>query len=216
MGHPHRSRSTTRRSSRRVDQAGAILKNDKYVNGGFGDVKTIATTAFQEGGLPIIEGKCALHRQASFYANQWPEGTKVAEDGDVFAFYFPADRPGQGQAGPGRRRVRRGVHRPPRGQAVQTYLASADYANSRAKLGDWVSANKGLDVANVASPIDKLSVEILQDPSDGVPLRRLGPDAGRGRRGLVLEGHDRLDQRQGHQGHRSTTSRAPGRSDRDD
>ena len=30
--------------------------------------------------------------------------------------------------------------------------------------GGWVSANKGLDIANLASPIDKLSVEILQDP----------------------------------------------------
>ena len=48
---------------------------------------------------------------------------------------------------------------------MQTYLASAECANSRAKLGDWVSANKGARHANVASPIDKLSVQILQDTS---------------------------------------------------
>ena len=72
-----------------LDTVGGILKNDKYVNGGFGDVKSIATTAFQDGGLPILDGKCALHRQASFYAANWPEGTDVSENGDVFAFYLP-------------------------------------------------------------------------------------------------------------------------------
>ena len=33
-----------------------------------------------------------MHRQAGFYAANWPEGTDVAEDGDVFAFYLPTDR----------------------------------------------------------------------------------------------------------------------------
>src|SRR5215203_1332261 len=51
-----------------LDRVGDILKNDKYVNGGIGDVKSIATTIFQDGGLPILKGKCALHRQAGFYA----------------------------------------------------------------------------------------------------------------------------------------------------
>ena len=34
-------------------EVGKILKNPKYVNGGYGDVKTIASTSFQDGGLPI-------------------------------------------------------------------------------------------------------------------------------------------------------------------
>ena len=50
-------------------------------------------------------------------------------------------------------------------QKVQTYLSSDEYANTKAEIGDWISANTGLDVANVANPIDKLSVETLQDPS---------------------------------------------------
>ena len=102
-------------------------------------MKSIATTTFQEAGLPITTGKCAMHRQASFYANQWPEGTKVAEDGDVFAFYFPAIDAGQGQAGAGRAASSSSAFADrPEVQAVQTYLASAEYANSRAKLGNWV------------------------------------------------------------------------------
>ncbi|MER7458439.1 ABC transporter substrate-binding protein [Micromonospora sp. NPDC126480] len=148
-----------------VDRAGTILRNEKYVNGGYGGVKSIATTSFQEGGLPIVQGKCALHRQASFYANQWPEGTRVAEDGDVFAFYFPAIDPAKGKPVLGGGEFTVAFADRPEVQAVQTYLASGEYANSRAKLGNWVSANKKLDVANVANPIDKLSVEILQDES---------------------------------------------------
>src|SRR5690349_17656248 len=72
-----------------LDLVGSFVKNDKYVNGGLGDVKSIATTAFQDAGQPILQGGCSLHRQASFYAANWPQGTKVAEDGDVFAFYLP-------------------------------------------------------------------------------------------------------------------------------
>ena len=115
-------------------------------------MKSIATTAFQEAGLPITNGKCALHRQASFYANQWPEGTKVAEDGDVFAFYFPAIDPAKGKPVLGGGEFVAAFADRPEVQAVQTYLASGEYANSRAKLGDWVSANNKLDIANVAEP----------------------------------------------------------------
>jgi alpha-glucoside transport system substrate-binding protein len=146
-----------------TDRAGSILKNPAYVNGGVGDVKSIATTSFQEGGLPIIAGKCAMHRQASFYANQWPKGTKVAEDGDVFAFYFPAIDPSKGKPVLGGGEFVVGFADRPEVQAVQAYLASKDHANNRAKLGNWVSANKGVDLANVANPIDKKSVQILQD-----------------------------------------------------
>ncbi|MBW4702851.1 MULTISPECIES: ABC transporter substrate-binding protein [unclassified Micromonospora] len=147
-----------------LNRAGTILKNEKYVNGGFGGVKSIATTSFQEAGVPITTGKCALHRQASFYANQWPKGTKVAEDGDVFAFYFPSIDPAKGKPVLGAGEFVAAFTDRPEVQAVQTYLASGEYANSRAKIGDWVSANKKLDLANVPNPVDKLSVGILQDP----------------------------------------------------
>ena len=31
-----------------------------------------------------------MHRQSSFYTNQWEEGTKVGTDGDAYAFYLSA------------------------------------------------------------------------------------------------------------------------------
>ncbi|MEU8219554.1 ABC transporter substrate-binding protein [Micromonospora taraxaci] len=173
-----------------VDRAGSILKNEKYVNGGFGGVKSITTTSFQEAGVPVTTGKCAMHRQASFYANQFPEGTKVAEDGDAFAFYFPAIDPAKGKPVLGAGEFVVAYADRPEVQAVQTYLASAEYVNSRAKLGNWVTANNKLDIANVASPIDKLSVQILQDKTgtfrfDGSDLMPAAVGAGTFWKGMV-------------------------------
>ncbi|WP_433535403.1 ABC transporter substrate-binding protein [Micromonospora sp. CA-249363] len=173
-----------------VDRAGSILKNEKYVNGGFGGVKSITTTAFQEAGLPVTTGKCAMHRQASFYANQFPEGTKVDENGDAFAFYFPAIDPAKGKPVLGAGEFVVAYADRPEVQAVQTYLASAEYVNSRAKLGNWVTANNKLDIANVASPIDKLSVQILQDKTgtfrfDGSDLMPAAVGAGTFWKGMV-------------------------------
>jgi alpha-glucoside transport system substrate-binding protein len=147
-------------------QVGSILKNEDYVNGGLGGVQSIASTEFQEGGIPILDGTCWMHRQASFYQANWPEGTNVAEDGDVFAFYFPAmtedDRPLLG----GGEFVAAFADRP-EVQAFQAYLASPEWANEKAKVSGpgWVSANTGLDPSNLESPIDQLSAELLQDES---------------------------------------------------
>jgi alpha-glucoside transport system substrate-binding protein len=150
-----------------LDRVGDILKNDKYVNGGFGDVNSIATTAFQDGGLPILKGECGLHRQASFYAAQWPEGTNVAEDGDVFAFYLPPTNTDNGKPVLGGGEFVTAFSDRPEVQAFQTYLSTDVWANEKAKAtpgGGWVSANTGLDANNLTSPIDKLSAETFQDP----------------------------------------------------
>lgn len=88
----------------------------------------------------------------------------------------------------------------PEVRAFQEYLATADWANERAKLGNWISANRGLDVANVTNPLDKRSVEILQDPA-AVFRFELRPDARGGGGAVLLEGNDGLDAGQVHQGH---------------
>ncbi|GAA2182326.1 ABC transporter substrate-binding protein [Brooklawnia cerclae] len=148
------------------DTTGAILKNDDYVNGGLGDHKTISSTAFVDAGLPILDGTCYLHRQASFYANSWPEGTTVGPDGDVWAFYLPATDPDQAKPVVGGGDFALAFSDRPEVQAFQTYLASADWANERAKAttaGGAVSANKGLDTDLLTNEVDKLSVEMLTD-----------------------------------------------------
>jgi alpha-glucoside transport system substrate-binding protein len=179
------------------DKAGEILKNEKYVNGGYGGVKTINTTRFQDGGMPILTGKCALHRQASFYAAQWGDGKKIAEDGDVFAFYLPPIDASKGKPVLGAGEFVAAFNDKPEVQAFQTYLASKEWANEKAKLGGWASANKNLDVANVADPIQKLSVELLQDPKatfrfDGSDLMPAAVGAGSFWKGMVawINGQD--------------------------
>jgi alpha-glucoside transport system substrate-binding protein len=150
-----------------LDRVGEILKNADYVNGGHGDVNSIATTAFQDGGLPILEGDCALHRQASFYAAQWPEGTDVSEDGDVFAFYLPTTNEENGQPVLGGGEFVAAFDSRPEVQAFQTYLSTPVWANEKAIAtpgGGWVSANTGLEIANLTSEIDQLSAEIFQNP----------------------------------------------------
>jgi alpha-glucoside transport system substrate-binding protein len=153
-----------------LDAAGEILKDPAFVNGGYGDVTTIASTTFQDGGLPILDGQCSLHKQASFYAANWPEGTKVAEDGDVFAFYLPGesaeDNPVLGAG-----EFTTAFSDDPAVQAFQTFLSTDTWANLKAKAsseltgGGWITSNTGLDKANLVNPIDLLSVEILQDPN---------------------------------------------------
>jgi alpha-glucoside transport system substrate-binding protein len=149
-----------------LDAVGAYLKNDKYVNGGLGDVKSIATTTFQDGGLPILQGTCSMHRQASFYAANFPKGTKVSEDGDVFAFFLPG-KTAEDKSVIGGGEFNLAFSDRPEVQAFQTYLSSDVWANNKVAStpnGGWISANQGLDVTKLSSPIDKLAASILQDP----------------------------------------------------
>lgn len=149
-----------------LSKVGAILKDAKYTNGGFGAPSSIATTTFQDGGQPILDDKCYMHRQASFYASNWPEGTKVAEDGDVWAFYLPSvDTNTKPVLGGGEFVAT--FRDAPEVKAFAAFLASPEWANAKAKAttgGGWVSANKGLEPSNLVSPIDQQSAEILADP----------------------------------------------------
>ncbi|MFI5494119.1 ABC transporter substrate-binding protein [Actinoplanes sp. NPDC051859] len=152
-------------STAALDAVGAYLKNDKYVNGGLGDVKSIATVTFQDAGLPIVDGAtCSLHRQASFYAANFDKETKVAEDGDVFAFYLPGkDATTKPVLGGGEFNLAFADR--PEVKAFQLYLSTDTWANNKAKVSQgWVSANKGIDPNNLSNPIDKLAATILKDP----------------------------------------------------
>jgi alpha-glucoside transport system substrate-binding protein len=147
-------------------EAGKILKNADYV----GDVASIATTTFQDGGAGIVDGTCAMHRQASFiggilkddYAATivTPEDTTV--EGGITTFYFPGVSADNKPALGGGEFVGAFSDRP-EVQAVQLYLTSADWNNKKASLGGWFSAHLGLDTANVADPVNAVAVSILQN-----------------------------------------------------
>jgi len=149
-----------------LQTVGGILKNDKYVNGGLGDVKSIATAPWNEAANGIPDGTCFLHRAANFYQANWDPELKVGEDGDVFAFYLPGktedDKPllGAGEF------VTAFADRP-EVAAFQAYLSSPEWANEKAKVTGqgWFSANSGLDPSLLQNPIDKLAFDLLTDDS---------------------------------------------------
>jgi alpha-glucoside transport system substrate-binding protein len=150
-----------------LDTVASVLKNPAYVNGGIGDVASIATTPWTDGGFPILDGACYMHRAANFYQNQWPEGTTIAEDGDVFAFYLPPMSEDNKPVLGGGEFVAAFADRP-EVAAFQTFLASDTWANEKAvvtEAGGWVSANSGLDVENLATDFDKLAASVLGDPN---------------------------------------------------
>ncbi len=142
-----------------------VIKNPAYVNGGIGDVKSIASTTFQDGGLPILKNKCAFHRQATFYEANWPKGTKVGPEGDVNAFYFPGidDQFGKPVLVGGETLA--AFKDAPAVWALQYYFTTPFYSNERAKLGSWLSANKGLSESSIDSEVLKVAQAALNDPA---------------------------------------------------
>jgi alpha-glucoside transport system substrate-binding protein len=138
------------------------MQNPAWVNAGIGNVKTIATTTFQDAGKPILSGKCWMLQQASFYEAQWPKGTKVGTDGDVMAFYLPPVNAQIPTPVEGGGEFVGAFSNRPEVQAVQNYLSTAAWATSRIKVASgWVSANKGVDPAVYTDPIDQLSAQLL-------------------------------------------------------
>jgi alpha-glucoside transport system substrate-binding protein len=149
-----------------LEMMGQILKNEDYVNGGFGGVQSIATTEFSEAGAPILDGQCWMHKQASFYQSFWgnfDESIVVGEDDDVFAFYFPSMTEGEQPLLGGGEFVAAFDERP-EVQAFQAFLTSPEWVNAHLEIADgWVSANNAQDTSLYSSPIDRLSAELLAD-----------------------------------------------------
>lgn len=144
---------------------GDIALNEDYINGGLGGTQSIIDTSFQEGGLPILDGSCSLHHQASFYEAQWGEADEtvtVAPDGDVWAFLTPPIAEGDPAAVTGGGEFVAAFNDSDEVAAVQTYMASDTWANIRVGIGGVISANKGLDASLASSDLGRASIEILQ------------------------------------------------------
>ena len=101
MGQPRDPSSPTRRSSKAFDSVGEILLNPDYVNAGFGDVKSINTTAFGDVARALGDGDVrACTHQASFFDGFITDpkngGGTVGPDADIWAFITPGrSRPAQ-------------------------------------------------------------------------------------------------------------------------
>ena len=147
---------------------------------------TIAATAFQDNGQPLVDGDCYMHRQASFFSAFIPEGTPFADgsEGAVDVFYFPdinGDRPVLGAG-----TLAAAFNERPEVHALLAYMATPEYAEARqqaqaelkgggAALSGFLSAVQGQD-PSVYQPLEQSFLEILEtaaivrfDASDLMP-----------------------------------------------
>ncbi|QCQ16783.1 ABC transporter substrate-binding protein [Microbacterium sp. RG1] len=154
------------------DAVGKILLNPDYVNAGYGDVKSINSTAFGDVAAAVADGRCALTHQASFLSANFLEAKTasgatptVAPDGDVYAFLLP------GITADGEQYVEAGgefVTAFSDDEAVQKvveYMSTPEFADARVKLGGVISANKGADPSLASSEFLTDAMKTLQDPS---------------------------------------------------
>jgi alpha-glucoside transport system substrate-binding protein len=150
-----------------------------YASGG-----SIAATAFGDNGTPLVQGKCMMHRQASFYSAFFPEGTEFGEGpGQVSTFYFPADEGHPVLVGG----ISAGAFRDaPEVWKVMEYLGSADFANARqaaqvervggeGSLSGFLTGNSQADTS-LWAPLEQDFIESLTtadpaafDASDQMP-----------------------------------------------
>ncbi len=113
----------------------------------FANSGSIAATSFGDNGQPLVDGKCMMHRQASFYSAFLPEGTPAADgsEGAVDVFYFPSvgdDKPVLGAG-----TLVSAFRDAPEVWAVMEYFASADYADARQRfqaLGKGSAVTEGV------------------------------------------------------------------------
>ena len=147
-----------------ADAVGSYLKNPDYM-GGENNVKAIATTKFQDGGVPITTGNCYMHRQASFYSALFPEGTKVGPPGDTTAdvsyFYLPVAKAGDPKVMLGAGDILAAGTDKPETWDIILYATSADYAVAMANEHSELSPRKDIDPKLITDPLVASFAELL-------------------------------------------------------
>ncbi|MFB7844952.1 ABC transporter substrate-binding protein [Microbacterium sp. NPDC056052] len=152
------------------DAVGTILLDPKYVNAGFGDVKSINSTAFADVAAKVADGTCAMTHQASFLSSNFLDvktkdgkAPTVAPDGDVYAFVLPGIKAGENTIEGGGEFVA-GFTDGTATKKVLEFMSSPEFADARVKLGGVISANKNADPSLASSPFLQDAMKTLQDP----------------------------------------------------
>jgi alpha-glucoside transport system substrate-binding protein len=143
------------------------MHNPAYVNGGHGDVASIARTRFQDGGRTILDGTCFMYPFPWFYIGQWnlfKKDATIGPDGDIHAFAVPAVDPSLPPPVVGGGDFVIAFSDRPEVQTAQAYLSSSDWATRRATLAGVTSANTGVPLEVYDDPVSRLSVQMLTAP----------------------------------------------------
>ncbi len=145
-----------------ADAVASYLKNPKYIAGGDNGIKAIATTKFQEGGFPILQNKCYMHRQASFYSSIWPAGTTIGPDGAVDTFYLPVAKAGDKKVMLGGGNLMAAATNKPETFDVIAYTATPEYyfgvvgKDGKPDTGTaGLSTLKTFDTSKLPDPVQK-------------------------------------------------------------
>jgi alpha-glucoside transport system substrate-binding protein len=141
-----------------ADAVAEYVKNPDYL-GGENMVTAIATTKFQDGGLPILTGDCFMHRQASFYSALWPEGTTVGEDGDVNVFYLPSPAGGPNYMLGAGDVIAAGTDKPESFDVIR-YSGSLEYQTAIVNTRGELVPHLGLDPAAIEDPFTRTLSEL--------------------------------------------------------
>jgi alpha-glucoside transport system substrate-binding protein len=156
------------------DSVGEILLNPDYVNAGYGDVKSINSTAFGDVAAKVADGSCPLTHQASFLSanfldvkNAAGETPTVAPDGDVYGFVLPGIEADAANIEVGGEFVTP-FSDSEAVQAVTAYMATPEWADIRVGLGGNISANLNADPSKASSPLLQDAMKLLQDPNTTV------------------------------------------------
>ena len=152
------------------DAVGEILLNPSYVNAGFGDVRSINSTAFADVAAKVADGSCPMTHQASFLSANFltvttaaGETPTIAPDGDVYAFLLPGVKEGELAVEGGGEFVA-AFSDDEAVQKVVEYMSTPEFADARVKLGGVISANKGADPSLASSEFLTEAMKTLQDP----------------------------------------------------
>jgi alpha-glucoside transport system substrate-binding protein len=145
------------------------MRNPAYVNGGVGDVASMARTRFADGGRTVLDGSCFMYPFPSFYAYQWSvfePDVRIGPEGDIYAFALPPLTPGIPAPVVGGGGFLVAFSDRPEVREAEAYLTSADWAIRRAKVGGgWVTANRGVPITTYSDPIVRLSAQMLTSPA---------------------------------------------------
>ncbi len=134
----------------------------------------IVRQSFSEAGLPVLDGDCLLHRQASFYGGEYVQaGAELGRDVDVFYLPTVSDEFGTVVLGAGNFATATNLKRST--MALLDWIASAEYANARVEAADggFLSANRNHDTSLYSTSVDQQMATVLVDAD---PFRFDGSD----------------------------------------
>ena len=142
-----------------IELFGTFAKNDAWVAGG---AASVGTTDFRESplGLIAVPPTCYLHRQGSFAASYFPEGTEIGVDVDFF--YFPSYAEGDlGNPVMGNGNFLTKTNDEAATAALIDFMATPLAQEIWMAQGGFLTVNTGVDTSLYASDVQRAQGEIL-------------------------------------------------------